>query len=340
MKEGGPEINRRTFFLGGAAVAGVSSLLAVSPELRKLFEAVSSAEKLRAEERIRVNEEYVKTAVTLARERLKTPDLRRALRGQGENPLGRILQVVGTPIEHVEGTSFDVAELHRRYPVQIAGPSNNFVFASAYDKFNRGGSYHTVGHSNGFYWGDAKHIMANAHTLLGIKEPPPGRSVDMGLLRLPPRLHARSEEQIIRDDGTLTNADIHGALVAVVGIDPGEPTSDKVGHKTFLGTAFRIEPGLVRVGEGVTQTWFDHFRNSFAVVLPPDEDDRSAWGMSGAVVFAHKDKWEFGGAYWSSWPTRFRRGGGRKIMTLGFFHGIDDLRAELRRPDLLRVDLS
>ena len=327
MGQGSEEINpiRRRLVFGGLAAAGAAAI--PGGALAKALEGSVGS-----------REEHIRTTVELARKQLKTPELMRALKGQGEAPLARVLNAVGAPImrKQVEGTAFDVAELHRRYPVQLAGSPNGRRLVAAYDGAGLE-AYRSSPRANCFYFGDADHVMANAHTILGSKELRQGRSVDAGLLRVPRHFRASSEEQIIRDDGTVTNADIQASLVAVVGIDPGDRTSDKEGHKTFLGVAFRLEPGFIQAIRRTGQPWADHLSHSFAIVLPPGENDDSAEGMSGSQVSVYKDgEWKFCGEYWGSKSTGIQNQG--RTMTLGYLHGIDDLRAERERPDFLRAN--
>ena len=326
-------------FLGGAVAAG--AFLAMPAELRGLFSAVSTTEALPINDNIKLREDYITKLTHFAREELQSPLLQRALRGEGENPVSRVLRVVGIPIlpEHVERTKFDVSELHRRYPVQITGSvaRKNFSLTSAYDKSGKG-PYMREQNANCFYWEDDTHVMTSGHVIKGDNKLREERSVDMGLIQVPQKFRASSKEQIIHRDPSVTNADIHGSLVAVVGIGVNGGSGEK-SHKTYLGTAFRLEAGFVKANRRSTdKTWADHFTNSFAVVLPPGEDQYTQRRMSGSAVFVYKDgAWKFCGKYWSAQPTMVSRDG--KTMVFGCFHGVDDLDAELKRPDLLRAEM-
>lgn len=269
--------------------------------------------------------------VEKVRKRLRSPLVKEALQGKGPDPVARVVDAIEIPVVDyklrgvsIEGTSYDLRELHRRFPVQVkvGRPAEQII--PSYTNNSGKSAYIKGGYGNGFYWDNRNTLMTTRHVVNGGQDIEANTSIDVDLVTLPANLAAVSDEQVLRDDGTLTNGDIHGALVAIVGIDP-DRSSDERGHKTFLGVAARAtEAFYQRLNPELTTDWTTHLTNSFMVLLPPLETAESSRGLSGSHVFVWKGQWKFAGVFWSAVPVPIS--GQNRTVTIAQFHGIDDIR--------------
>ena len=335
-------MSRRGFLeiLGGSGAFAAGSMIPKSIIKDLTDVLVYKEEPIKAAVYNLEKQETLDNVIVAVQRNLRNPAVLEALEGRGKDFLSVILGAVEIPIlpEHLEGTSYDVSELLRRYPIQV--------------EVSRGT---TTSFGNGIFWQDPNTQLTAEHVISGNlssdTELPAG--VDVSTYRVDPFLSA-SSEQIVKDDPNLTNDDIHGQLVSIVGFDP-DTTSDKNGYKTYPGIAIKITPGLARFlvehsGPLVKKRpLMEKYQNSFMLVLPPGEAKqnvsvvstgwgkstailepiRRAAGMSGSPMFVHlKGRYVFGGIFWSTFS--FGNFSSYRNMDIGFVHGIDDVRRALK----------
>jgi len=294
------------------------------------------------------------------RRNLESEDVKQALEGKGSYPLSRIFNAIEIPIlaPHLEGTQYDTKNLHERYPVQIArDPNGKFrpltIRASA-PRALRGEYINAgqAGYGNGVYFKQNREepvaLLTAAHVVASVvqRQELGGyilRNPDLGFLSVSGSVPAPKPENIVQDDPSLTDADIHGSLVSIVGIDPDATGDPETGRKTYSGVAVKISSGLARVLGSPGTTAEKMYRNSFMVILPPGEGkeigpgikEEPALGMSGSPAFCSAagspvfmkrgDGYAMCGIFWGFMlvtdPVTKRQ------MEVAFFHGIDQVRA-------------
>ena len=280
-------------------------------------------------------EKKIGTWVLDAQVRLKRPEVKAALDGKGKFPLSTVTSAIEMPIVDgkirgvsIEGTKYDLSRLHQRFPVQVGNDRGSTTIIPAYKNVVGKAAYLTDNYGNGFYWKNRNTILTARHITMrreiGKSELEKGKSVDVDVIRVPDHLAATSDEQVVHPAEGLTNADIHGALVAVVGIDP-DNTSDARGHKTILGIAARNTLGFqYAYNRKQGEVWLDHLVNSYTVIFPPGDNQQTSKGLSGANVFVLKNaKWEFAGVFFAAADAELGDQG--RTVTFGQFHGVDDV---------------
>jgi hypothetical protein len=145
---------------------------------------------------------------------------------------------------------------------------------------------------------------------------------DISVASVAPHFAARSPEQVIRDDPSVSDADIHGSLVCIVGRDP-DPWGDMDGAKVYPGVAVKMTPQFIRGAlaeipqtnrRGMSSHEYEHFiqkiqdrmDNSYLMMLPPGEargypradSELPCQGMSAAPVFGFiRGKYRFVGMF-------------------------------------------
>ena len=329
-------MSRRGFLeiLGGAGTLAAGSMIPKSV-IKGLTDVLAyEKEPIKAAVYNLEKQKALDNAIAAVQRNLRNPLVLEALEGRGKDPLSLILGAVEIPIlpEYLEGTSYDVSELLQRYPAQVETSH---------------GQRTSIG--NGIFWQDPGIQLTAGHVVSGDLSPdaesPAG--VDVSTYRVDPFLSA-SSEQVVKNDPNLTNADIHGQLVSIVGFDP-DTTSDKNGYKTYPGIAIKVTHGLARFLAGYPRPLMEKYQNSFMLILPPGEAKqnvsvvstgrgkstatlepvRRAAGMSGSPMFVHlKNGYVFGGIFWST--VSFGNSSSYRNMDIGFVHGIDDVRRALK----------
>ena len=210
-----------------------------------------------------VKERFVNEAIGITREALDQASVLDALEWQGEFPQSALFRALELPIlpAHLDDTTYDYSDLRRRYPVQlgvtsVAADSHRHVVSPrvipAIDKdrdasFRRDG-YLSDGYGNCFYWNSPDTIVTTEH--LAERFPESWHSLrrdgfDISVASVAPHFAARSPQQVIRDDPSVSDADIHGSLVCIVGRDP-DPWSDMDGAKVYPGVAVKMTPQFIR----------------------------------------------------------------------------------------------
>ena len=195
------------------------------------------------------------------------------------------------------------------------------------------------GYSNGFYLDRSDRLITNKHVLhemTGRKKHLETGGLDIGTVQFTAAGYNVRPEQVISDDPAVTDANIDGALVAVVGIDPDQTADPKTGHKTLPGIAKKMTPAMVEQAFGGINPaqgraeWLEHGKNLFVIILPPGESHGSAIGMSGSPVFKGT---ALAGIFMG---TGFWRDQNRTV-DIAFFHGIDSIRTALKNPQTVTI---
>ncbi|RJQ35502.1 hypothetical protein C4556_00165 [Candidatus Parcubacteria bacterium] len=318
-KQEEPSLTRRSLLFGVGAFAAVRVLPQdLIDDLAGSFEKESS-EKQKA----------LDAAIAAIQKRLREPEVLEALEGKGKHPIMTVLRAIEAPLlqEHLEDTSYDTTELHKKYVHSMRFP---------------------YGRGNGTYWRDGRTVLTAAHATYGTERGVityPVKNIDIDMVDVSGTAETSDSAGIVEDDISMTNNDIHAQFVAVVGVDVDDTASTAAhdrGHKTYPGVAIKISPGLARRltnnAEEVIQ-----MENSFMLILPPgeseadlndlgklalkpeDESPLHAKGMSGSTVYAYLNgKYVPAGVFWGAGPMpdqEFQR-----TLSVGYFHGIDEVR--------------
>jgi hypothetical protein len=314
-----------------------------------------------------VKERFVNEAIGITREALDQASVLEALEWQGEFPQSALFRALELPIlpAHLDDTTYDYSDLRRRYPVQlgvtsVAADSHRHVVSPrvipAIDKdrdasFRRDG-YLSDGYGNCFYWNSPDTIVTTEH--LAERFPESWHSLrrdgfDVSVASVAPHFAARSPEQVIRDDPSVSDADIHGSLVCIVGRDP-DPWGDMDGAKVYPGVAVKMTPQFIRGAlaeipqtnrRGMSSHEYEHFiqkiqdrmDNSYLMMLPPGEargypradSELPCQGMSAAPVFGFiRGQYRFVGMFFSAMCLEDAER--RRNVDVAFFHPISAIR--------------
>jgi hypothetical protein len=225
---------RRNFLLGVPAFAIGTSALPRVALAQTVADGVSEAGHAISPAAFRqAKEAMVDETIDISRRALARDAVHEALAWQGEFPQSALFRAVEIPIlpAHLDETKYDISELRRRYPVQIGTAANGnrthgARLVASLDKerdplFTQDG-YLAEHYGNCFYWNTSDTIVTTEH--LGQMFPDSAKSLrrdalDISVAIVAPHLASRSPEQIIRDDPSVSDADIHGRLVCVVGVE-------------------------------------------------------------------------------------------------------------------------
>ncbi len=284
---------RRSLLFGIGATAAVAAM----PSVLSSTEAVAASL-----DPIRKNETFISETMAHFKRDLATPEVRDARSGKG--PLiGTMMRTLKRfDPKEVIGTSYDCTRELMQHCVQYAyGKNREGKRVSVCIPASAGPEHYmppTVGYGNGFFWG-AKNIFVTAHHVFdfAMGRQDSKKKADIYIQRMAPEFEARPE-QVIHDCPWITDADVDGAFVSIVGIDK-DATAMKagaVGCKMYSGGAVRLTREWVDVAFGKADDYFkERLYRSFIVEIPrgeaieaPDVEKPSA-GMSGAPVFMVKD---------------------------------------------------
>jgi len=335
----------------------------VSPERRKFLGALAAfggtaaasgtaLTYLESLEKKSLRERLIDAAVQSVCANIRSKEIHEALRSGERSALDKIIRAMEFPIlpQHLAGTSYDIGPRSKKYQTQIAmylNAGNELTLSdrasihSAADSRGRPDllTIQEAAYGNGTYWEDPHTLITAAHVVSMLhpekKQELDNKEIDVGLIRVNKRFAAHEHVEVLRDNARLRNENIHGAFVAIAGIDPDD-TSDTKGSKIYPGVAVKMtEPLTAHImhacteGVIVDKVLQKRLARSFMLVLPPGEsyEDktriRPAKGMSGSAILARKDgQFSFGGIFWGAFQVKV----GNKCVDLGFFHGIDEVR--------------
>ena len=329
-EEPGP--NRRKFLKLAGAFVGTSVLL---DGLNDNF--LSATEEKDVLERQKILDDFIATA----QKNLRDPAVLDALEGRGEDPLSIILQAINKipiPPKLLEGTAYDVSKLQPY--------CNQFNFP--------------YGLANFAYYQNGETIISAAHPRYGEQRKNvtyPVANIDVDIWRPGPEsgLGTKDVSKIIQDDPSITDSDIHGQFIVVVGKDKDKDkgpsqASDGRGYKTYAAIAIKITTGLAqKLGFGAIE------EGSFLLILPPSESEpdtdatgnvardekgrtiKRANAMSGAQMWVYRNgEYVHAGVFFGVLPSDDKEGRARPGVNIGYARGKDDV----RRVDKIKAQMS
>ncbi|HEY4519756.1 MAG TPA: hypothetical protein VJH33_01830 [Candidatus Paceibacterota bacterium] len=336
VTEHGREISRRKLLIGLGA-------LGASVALPK--EALTQATLGSSKEHIAEWEKYIEDTVAWAQKKIFSDDAREAFSARGEHAFERVLQALEMPLlaRHANYTKFNVNPLLNTYPIQV-GRSGKGYGLRQFDtrRFlskQWEGYFEPQQHAgNGFYFGDRNTLIVPWHvneSLMGRPSFTEGvqHTIDIMKWNVPDAMRALRDSSVLQDPVGLTNSDIHGSLVAVVGVDPGDKNTDRLGRKAYLGVAGKMSTDLYMAGFGNTknaEVWAKFMEHAFQIILPPGETFKATRGMSGSPTFVWKnEQWALCGIYFAG--TEYEDSVRKKTVYSGFFQGIDQIRLAVQK---------
>lgn len=316
---------RRRFLRGLGAAAAVAAMPAVLHTTDALAGKSDSLDPIMRRERA------IDEGIASFKQALKSPELQNARRGIGAVIEPMLHSLRRFDAKNTFGTKYDCSAAFKRYAVQFVYGKNkekktviDFIPASAGpDKYMRESPGY--GYGNGFYWGRKDLYMTAQHLIEMAQDKPDSRKpYDIGFIKMPTKYHARPE-QIVYDDTTITDADIDGEYVSILGIDNDETAmkdGSVIGGKIMSGGAVRLTREWVDVAfANASPAFKERLYRSFMVELPPGEaagataDVRPISGVSGGLVLMKKDgKETFAGIFHSAYFTP-------EGQSLAFFYG-------------------
>ena len=274
----------------------------------------------------RAKEDFIDEAITISRAALAQDSVREAMAWEGECPQSALFRAIELPIlaAHLDETKYNVNELRRRYPVQMGLPAptpgavhrHTSRLIASLDK-DRDAQFRSDGflganYGNCFFWNAPDLIVTTEH--LAELFPDSAKSLrkdglDISVAVVGEHLASQAPEQIIYDDPSVSDADIEGNLVCIVGRDP-DVFSDMDGAKVYPVIAVKMTPEFVRGAlsevsqsnrRGMSAHDFERFitrvrnrmDNAYMMMLPPGEaraypdmeSELPCQGMSASPVF-------------------------------------------------------
>jgi hypothetical protein len=356
---------RRNLLFGIPAFAmsplGVSHATVAQP----VADALPEAERVISPAAFRqAKDAMLDQTIEITRRALARDAVNEALAWQGEFPQSALFRAMEIPIlpAHLDETKYDVTDLRRRYPVQIgaAGPANgarrHARVIGSLDKVRdpqfRQDGYLAEHYGNCFYWNAADTIVTTEHLAQTFPESAKAMrrdALDISVAMLGPQFAARAGEQIIHDDALVTDDDIHGNLVCIVGRDP-DALADMDGAKVYPGVAVKMTPAFV-VGvlseilhgrrKDMPQLEYERYIarararmiNAYMMVLPagearayPDNDDElPCQGMSASPVFGFiRGRYRLVGIFFLAMCLEDAER--RRMVDVAFFHPVSAIR--------------
>jgi hypothetical protein len=274
----------------------------------------------------RAKEDFIDEAIEISRAALAQDSVREAMAWEGECPQSALFRAIELPIlaAHLDETKYNVTELRRRYPVQMGLPAptpgavhrHTSRLIASLDK-DRDAQFRSDGflganYGNCFYWNAPDLIVTTEH--LAELFPDSAKSLrkdglDISVAIVGEHLASQAPEQIIYDDPSVSDADIQGNLVCIVGRDP-DVFSDMDGAKVYPGIAVKMTPEFVHGAlsevsqsnrRGMSAHDFERYiarvgnrmDNAYMMMLPPGEaraypdteSELPCQGMSASPVF-------------------------------------------------------
>jgi hypothetical protein len=314
----------------------------------------------------RAKEDFIDEAIAISRAALAQDSVREAMAWEGECPQSALFRAIELPIlaAHLDETKYNVTDLRRRYPVQMGLPAptpgavhrHTSRLIAAIDK-DRDAQFRTDGYlganyGNCFYWNAPDLIVTTEH--LAELFPESAKSLrkdglDISAAIVSEHLASQAPEQIIYDDPSVSDADIEGSLVCIVGRDP-DPFSDMDGAKVYPGIAVKMTPEFVRGAlleispasrHGMNAHDFERYiarvrsrmSNAYMLMLPPGEaraypdsdTELPCQGMSASPVFGFiRGAYRPVGIFFSAMCLEDAER--RRSVDVAFFHPISAIR--------------
>jgi hypothetical protein len=314
----------------------------------------------------RAKEDFIDEAIAISRAALAQDSVREAMAWEGECPQSALFRAIELPIlaAHLDETKYNVSDLRRRYPVQMGLPTptpgavhrHTSRLIAAIDK-DRDAQFRTDGYlganyGNCFYWNAPDLIVTTEH--LAELFPESAKSLrkdglDISAAIVSEHLASQAPEQIIYDDPSVSDADIEGSLVCIVGRDP-DPFSDMDGAKVYPGIAVKMTPEFVRGAllevspasrHGMNAHDFERYiarvrgrmSNAYMLMLPPGEaraypdsdTELPCQGMSASPVFGFiRGAYRPVGIFFSAMCLEDTER--RRSVDVAFFHPISAIR--------------
>ncbi len=316
------------------AAKGVAAITAYSAIPTVLQEGLAHARNLEGVEGKKQLEAVLDAAIEVMQRAAHSPEIVRALNGEGDRLISTVLSAMQSPIDRslIAGTKYDASIERRRYSVQIVGRVTNGELKVSFRSLQRySANLESAGYCNGFFL-TPDLFVTTQHFFDENLNVAPTSFRDIRVISVPENMRARPE-QIIRDDTSLSNAEIHGAFVSIEGIHRGDDTNDE---ESYPSVAFRVGRKFAeRVFAGCPRYEIERNARSFMMVLPPGESveigntkkARTA-GMSGAPVWMYRNGDRvLAGIFRSCKAIKDPRTG--RTIDVAFFHGIEDVREEL-----------
>jgi hypothetical protein len=323
--------------------------------------------RLSSEMFCQVKERLLDQTIEITRAALDWDSVCEALAWQSEFPQSALFRAIETPIlpAHLDGTKYDCSDLRRRYPAQfgrhrhVASPRIIASIDKDRDPLFKKEGYLPDNYGNCFYWNTADVIVTAEHlaetfpdSLSSLRKD----GFDISIATVPAHSASRSAEQIVYDDPSVSDADIHGSLVCIVGKDP-DAFGDMDGVKTFPGIAVKMTPEFIRgiLSEipqanrrGMTAHEYERFirrmqsrmNNSYMIVLPQGEareyphsdGEVPCQGMSASPVFGFiRGKYRPVGMFFSAMCLEDAER--RRTVDVAFFHPISAIRKLAGQPE-------
>ena len=275
----------------------------------------------------RAKEDFIDEAIAISRAALDQDSVREAMAWEGECPHSALFRAIELPIlaAHLDETKYNVTDLRRRYPVQMGLPAptpgavhrhtSRLIASLDKDRDAQFRNHGFLGANYGhcFYWNAPDLIVTTEH--LAELFPDSAKSLrkdglDISVALVGEHLASQAPEQIIYDDPSVSDADIEGNFVCIVGRDP-DVFSDMDGAKVYPGIAVKMTPEFVRGAlsevsqsnrRGMSAHDFERFiarvrnrmDNAYMMMLPPGEaraypdmeSELPCQGMSASPVFS------------------------------------------------------
>jgi hypothetical protein len=316
----------------------------------------------------RAKEDFIDQAIEISRAALAQESAQEALAWQGECPQSALFRAIELPLlaAHLDETRYSVADLRRRYPVQMGlpaaltganhrHPASSRLIASIdkdRDATFRKDGYLGGNYGNCFYWNAPDLIVTTEH--LAEVFPDSAKrlrkdGLDISVAIVGDHFASQSPEQIIYDDPSVSDADIQGSLVCIVGRDP-DAFSDMDGAKIYPGIAVKMTPEFVHgalseiaAGDrhGMNAHDFERYiqrvrsrmDNSYMMMLPPgearaypdSESELPCQGMSASPVFGFiRGAYRLVGIFFSAMCLEDAER--RRSVDVAFFHPISAIR--------------
>jgi hypothetical protein len=245
-------------------------------------------------EGLRERERMLDEMVSLLKQVAHSKPVLEALNGTGD--FAPVLQILRDPIypEMVRHTKYDSTNEGFRHCVQIAyeegahGQYQYWLTSGKPGQERLSGARDTSrGVGNGVFFGRPDTFLTAKHVADGLEKIPykPGTR-DIRLFTMPPGMQADAG-QMIPNDISVTDEDVHGSLVTVEGL------SDR--RKSARSIALRMNPaGAARLFGARAPEMVPTMGNSFLIALEPGEAQKTkngavATGMSGSPVFMYKN---------------------------------------------------